>query len=160
LTTPLQQTAQSSTIERRWRVVNLSRGSLLASQLELADTSAKRNKGLLGRDALEPGGGLWIVPCQSVHMFFMRFALDLVYVDGKGRVRKAQQNVLPWRISVCLTAHAILELPVGTIAASQTRKGDQLEFAELTNADPALAVEAAEAENPVKLESPVCGSEM
>jgi hypothetical protein len=56
----------------------------------------------------------------------MKFALDLVYLDRRHVVRKAVTNVVPWRMSVCLSAHSIVELPVGAIAASGTVKGDQL----------------------------------
>jgi uncharacterized protein len=112
----------------RQRVSNVTRGTVLATSLETADTGAKRNKGLLGRKGLEPGGGLWIVPCESVHTFFMKFPIDLVYLDRKNRVRKVRHSVPAWRLSMCLSAHSILELPAGTIRASQTQAGDTLEF--------------------------------
>ena len=116
--------------DRRVRVANPARGTVLAWRLETANTSAKRNKGLLGRNGLEDGGGLWIVPCESVHTFFMRFAIDLVYLDREKRVKKLRSNVGPWRISLCLTAHSVMELPAGTIHASCTRRGDRLEFSD------------------------------
>jgi len=112
----------------RLRVANLTRGTVLATSLEVADTGPKRNRGLLGREGLTPGGGLWISPCESVHTFFMKFPIDLVYLDRKHRVRKVRQAVPPWRLSACLTAHSILELPAGTIRETQTEPGDELEF--------------------------------
>ena len=118
----------------RMKVSNLTRGTILATCLEVADTGKKRNKGLLGRKGLEPGGGLWIVPCESVHTFFMQFPIDLVYLYRKYRVRKVRHSVGPWRLSVCLSAHSILELPSGAIRNSHTLKGDTLELA------PAVAV--------------------
>ena len=81
---------------------------------------------LLGRTGLALGEGLWIVPCEGVHTFFMKFALDLIYLDRKHVVRKVVRNVKPWRLSFCLTAHSILELPVGAIDASATGPKDQL----------------------------------
>ncbi len=119
--------------ESRLTVTNLSRGTVLATCLELADSGPKRNKGLLGRKALPPGGGLWIVPCESVHTFFMQFPIDLVYLDRKNRIRKVCDSVPPWRISVCLSAHSILELPPGTIRNTQTVAGDTLEFSPATD---------------------------
>src|SRR5208283_1798940 len=95
-------------------VRNQTRGTVLGDAIDLADTSAKRQIGLLKHQRLEPGHGLWIVPCESVHTFFMRFAIDLVYVDRKHKVRKVRNAVPPWRLSACLTAHSILELPAGT----------------------------------------------
>ena len=109
-------------------VRNVSRGTLLGDAIDKADTSATRKKGLLSREGLDPGTGLWIVPCEGVHTFFMKFALDLVYIDRKKVVRKAVRNVAPWRMSLCLPAHSVIELPVGVIEASGTQKGDQLEI--------------------------------
>jgi uncharacterized membrane protein (UPF0127 family) len=110
------------------KVANLTRNTVLASCLEVADTGAKRSKGLLGRKGLAPGEGLWIVPCESVHTFFMQFPIDLVYLDRKHRVRKVRSNVSPWRMSACLSAHSIIELPAGTIRETRTKSGDIVEF--------------------------------
>jgi uncharacterized membrane protein (UPF0127 family) len=110
------------------QVSNLTRQTVLATRMELANSGPKRNKGLLGRNHLAPGEGLWIVPCESVHTFFMQFPIDLIYLDREKRIRKLRSAVPPWRMSVCLTAHSILELPAGTIRNSQTQRGDTLEF--------------------------------
>jgi uncharacterized membrane protein (UPF0127 family) len=118
--------------ETRLTVTNLTRGTVLATCLEMADSGPKRNKGLLGRKALAVGEGLWIIPCESVHTFFMQFSIDLVYLDRKNAVRKIRHSVPPWRLSACLSAHSILELPAGTIGATQTQPGDTLEFASAT----------------------------
>jgi uncharacterized membrane protein (UPF0127 family) len=112
----------------RLQVVNLTRQTVLADRLEVADHGANRMKGLLGRDGLSPGEGLWIKPCEAVHTFCMRFAIDLVYVDRKNRIRKVRSGVRPWRMSACLTAHSVIELPSGTVQATQTQAGDRLEF--------------------------------
>lgn len=101
---------------------------MLVTRLEVADSAPKRTKGLLGRTGLGPGEGLWIVPCESVHTFFMRFPIDLVYLDRKNKVKKVRSNVGPWRISACLSAHSVIELPAGTVLSSLTRAGDTLEF--------------------------------
>ena len=114
--------------EKRLLVTNTSRSTVLATRLEVADSGPKRNMGLLGRDGLAPGEGLWIVPCESVHTFFMRFPIDLVYLDRKNTVKKVRHAVGAWRLSACLSAHSILELPAGTIRNTQTRPGDTLEI--------------------------------
>jgi uncharacterized protein len=111
------------------QVLNLTRDTILATRLEAARSSATRRKGLLGRDGLSSGEGLWIVPCESVHTFFMRFAIDLVYLNRQQQVRKVRSAVGPWRMSACWSAHSVLELPAGTIAATRTERGDCLEFA-------------------------------
>lgn len=110
---------------------NRTRDTLLGQAVEIADTSAKRRTGLLKHERLEPGHGLWIVPCESVHTFFMKFAIDLVYVDKKHIVRKVRNAVPPWRLSACLSAHSILELPAGTAQQSGTQSGDELVFEKL-----------------------------
>jgi len=119
---------RSAAPERHMQVLNLTRGTLLATKLELAGTGGTRRKGLLGREALAQGEGLWIVPCEAVHTFFMRFALDLVYLDRRKRVRKVRSAVGPWRLSGCLSAHSVLELPAGTISATRTERGDTLDI--------------------------------
>ena len=111
------------------RVLNRTRSTILATRMETARTSASRNKGLLGRDRLAPGEGLWIVPCESIHTFFMRFPIDLVYLDRQKRIRKLSNAVGPWRVSACFSAHSVIELPAGTIQATQSQRGDALEFA-------------------------------
>jgi uncharacterized membrane protein (UPF0127 family) len=109
-------------------VRNLTRNTLLADAAELADTSEKRRTGLLKHKRLDPGQGIWIVPCESVHSFFMKFAIDLIYLDRNKKVRKVRHRMAPWRLSMCLTAHSILELPAGAAAATGTQAGDQLEI--------------------------------
>jgi uncharacterized membrane protein (UPF0127 family) len=111
-------------------VRNQTRNTVLADQAEVADTSEKRRTGLLKHDHLDPGQGLWIVPCESVHSFFMKFAIDLVYLDKHKKVRKVRSRMVPWRVSACLSAHSILELPAGAVEASGTRAGDQLQIDE------------------------------
>jgi uncharacterized membrane protein (UPF0127 family) len=111
-------------------VRNETRGSVLGECIDLADTSRKRQKGLLGRSGLAAGHGLWIVPCESIHTFGMRFPIDVVYLDRKKRVRKVRRAMRPWRLSMCSVAHSVLELPIGVIDQTLTQKGDQLHFSE------------------------------
>ncbi len=109
-------------------VRNLTRNTIVADNADIADTSATRRTGLLKREKLDPGQGLWIVPCESVHTFFMKFAIDLVYLDRKHKVKKVRHAVGPWRLSACLFAHSIIELPAGAAERSETQAGDQLEL--------------------------------
>lgn len=110
------------------QIFNITRKTQLASNAVVAGSGAKRTKGLLGRKSLEPGEGMWIVPCEAVHTFGMRFPIDLVYLDRKHRVKKVRSNVVPWRLSACLSAHSIIELPSGTIGETLTQTGDLLEI--------------------------------
>ena len=72
----------------RFQMTNLTRRTRIASSVEVADSGAKRSKGLLGRTGLAPGEAIWIVPCESVHTFGMKFAIDLIYLDRQLRIRK------------------------------------------------------------------------
>jgi uncharacterized membrane protein (UPF0127 family) len=110
------------------RIRNATRNTELGDSIGIANTSATRRTGLLKHTHLGPGEGLWIVPCESVHTFFMKFAIDLVYLDREHIVRKVRHAVGPWRMSACLSAHSIIELPAGTVKASSTVAGDKLEI--------------------------------
>lgn len=118
-----------SNLDARLQISNLTQNTTLATHAEVADQAASRNKGLLGRTGLNSGEGLWIVPCESVHTFFMKFPIDLVYIDRNKKVKKVRSSVRPWRLSACFSAHSIIELPAGVIHDTQTGPGDQLEFA-------------------------------
>ena len=107
---------------------NKNRGILLAYKAEAANTSAMRRRGLLKHESLQPGDGLWIVPCEAVHTFGMKFSIDIVYLSRSKRVLKIRHCVPRRRISVCLRAHSVLELPAGMAASTGTVPGDLLVF--------------------------------
>ena len=109
------------------KIVNLTRDRLLADRAELAIGLGQRLKGLLGRHSLDKGEGLVIKPCSSIHTFFMRFAIDVVFVDRASRVVKTIEDMQPFRASnPFLSALLTIELPAGTIRRTNTRVGDQL----------------------------------
>lgn len=114
--------------EMRLKISNLTRQAVLAGSVEVADQGARRRKGLLGRDGLSVEEGLWILPCEAVHTFGMRFPIDLIYLDRGNRVKKTRSNVRPFRLSACFSAHSVIELASGTISRTQTQPGDRLEF--------------------------------
>jgi hypothetical protein len=114
----------------KFHIRNLTRSSVLATEAGLADTTAKRCVGLLKHDGLPPGHGLWIVPCEGIHTFGMKFAIDVVFLDRKKRVLKVRHGMKPRRISLCLLAHSVIELPAASVEPTSTRRGDQLEFSE------------------------------
>jgi uncharacterized membrane protein (UPF0127 family) len=105
---------------------NVTRGLTLATHVALAGTSEARRRGLLDAESLEAGIGLWIVPCEAIHTFDMKVRLDVVFLDKNLQVRKISSDLGPWRMSVCLQAHSVLELPAGAVARSGTQHGDQL----------------------------------
>jgi len=83
-------------------------------KIELADNFLKRLRGLMFRRRLEAGNGLLLAPCNSVHMLFMRFAIDVIYLDENFCIKKIVRDLTPWLgISFCFGAWGALELPSG-----------------------------------------------
>lgn len=95
--------------------------------METASSAGARLKGLLGRAALPEGEALLIAPCTSIHTLFMRFPIDVLFVDRRGRVVRAIERMAPWRATrLYLSAQWVAELPAGTLARSGTREGDEV----------------------------------
>jgi uncharacterized membrane protein (UPF0127 family) len=113
-------------------VENTTRGTVLADRAEGAVRFGERLRGLLGRDTLPDGEGLWIEPCNSVHMWFMRFPIDVVFAARDGRVVAVVPDLRPWSMTrPYFGADVALELPVGVIARSGTVPGDTLARSEV-----------------------------
>jgi uncharacterized protein len=110
---------------RRLRVLNTTRDHVLATNVQEPSNPWTRMIGLLGRARLPPDYGLHLRPCRVVHTWFMRFSIDVIYLDEDDRVVKAVPGLRPFRFSAGgRHAHATLELPAGTIAMTGTRMGD------------------------------------
>ena len=105
---------------------NVRTGEHLANMVEAAFDSTSRNRGLLGRDSFAPGSALIIAPCTSVHTWFMRFPIDLVFVGKLGEIKKVRPAVGPWRLAAAWNSFAVVELPAG--GAGDSRPGDVLEL--------------------------------
>lgn len=105
---------------------NLRNQRPLADHLIAAFDSKTRRTGLLNRDSFEHGSAMLIAPTNAVHTFFMRFAIDIAFVTREGKVVKACGSVRPWRIAGALRGFAVIELPAGTLARSDTVTGDIL----------------------------------
>ncbi|NWF78537.1 MAG: DUF192 domain-containing protein [Chloroflexi bacterium] len=109
------------------QVLNTTRGSVLAARCGEARSFLARGRGLMGRPALAAGEGLLIEPCSSVHSFFMRFPIDVVFADRQHRVVGLTEAMAPNRpYAGAWGARYVVELPAGTIAATGTRLGDVL----------------------------------
>jgi hypothetical protein len=101
------------------RLVNQRTGQTIATAVEIADTRRSRRRGLLGRDALDPSAGLILTPCCAIHTAHMRFAIDVIFVDRTGRVRRIVNELPPWRAAWCVRAHAVVELAAGTLRSRE-----------------------------------------
>ena len=126
--------AQPPDLQRRVggsRLVDAETGEVLVPDLEIARTSWSRFIGLMGRAEFAPGKGLWIEPCNSIHMFFMRFAIDVLFLDREGRVKRVLLKLKPWRVSpIVFGARTTVELPAGTLA-DQALSGRRLRLESL-----------------------------
>ena len=109
------------------RIVNESRGTILATRAGVADTFWRRFRGLLGRAELAEGDGLVIEPCSSVHMLGMRFSVDALHLDRSGTVLRVVPDLRPNRFGPLVwRSHTVLELPAGTAAVTGTLAGDRV----------------------------------
>lgn len=109
--------------------VDVTRGTTLGDRIGLAGDPWARMKGLLGREGLEDGEGLWIRPTNSIHMFFMRFAIDALFLSRDLRVVGMAHDLRPWRMAGPVwAARSVLELPAGTLARAGCAPGDQIEI--------------------------------
>jgi uncharacterized protein len=112
----------------RVSVTNVTRGTPIASSIRVARSAPDRMVGLLRTPEADLGEGLLIEKSPSIHMFFMRYPIDALFVDATGRVTRAVPGLRPWRVVLWggSGVRDCLELPVGTIAASGTEAGDEL----------------------------------
>jgi uncharacterized protein len=109
------------------RVINTTRAAVLAERAGFANSVSTRALGLMGQAALPESSGLVIDPCTSIHMFFMRFAIDALYVAQDGAVLRVVSHLRPWRLGpIILRARYVVELPAGTAARTGTQQGDLL----------------------------------
>jgi uncharacterized protein len=119
---------------RTLRAVNQTRGTVLCARLEDAGGLAGQGRGLLGREGLEPGTGMLFengrfTPFMWMHMFFMRFAIDIVFLGHGDTVVRINRRLKPWRVSsVVFGARRALELPAGASVDSSTQVGDHIVF--------------------------------
>ncbi|HEY1421233.1 MAG TPA: DUF192 domain-containing protein [Candidatus Dormibacteraeota bacterium] len=103
-------------------------GRVLAQELEMATNLITMTAGLMFRKRLDPGSGMWIVPCNGIHMMFMNFAIDAVFLDRDERVRKVYRKLPAWWGVVWFVwgAHSVLELPAGSTDEIDLQRGDQI----------------------------------
>jgi uncharacterized membrane protein (UPF0127 family) len=118
------------------QAINQTRGTILCARLDEAGGLGGQARGLLGRAVIEPQEGLIFArrryePFMLMHMFFMRFAIDLVFLDRYDRVIRICSFLKPWRLSpVVFAARKALEMAPGAVARSRTVVGDQIAFRE------------------------------
>ena len=107
-------------------ITNARTGQLVAERAVLASNPWTRMKGLLGRASMPASEAIILRPAASIHTLFMRFALDIIYLDREDRVVKVVPNLVPYRFSAAKKAHTVLEMTSGATAGSDLQPGDQL----------------------------------
>ncbi len=116
------------------RVLNVSRGTVLAEEAVVAETPQARRRGLLGTDFLGDGAGMLILPCRQVHTFGMRYPIDVIFIEDSWKVKRITHRMRPNRLSaLVLASRAVLELPAARAAETGTREGDILRAQLLRN---------------------------
>jgi uncharacterized membrane protein (UPF0127 family) len=110
------------------RAVHERSGKVLADELEVERSFIGRTAGLMFRQTLNPGQGMWINPCNGIHMMFMKFPIDAVFLDRNERVKKVYRKLPAWWGVVWFVwgAESVLELPPGSTADIDLRPGDQI----------------------------------
>jgi len=111
---------------------NTSTGEVLVEDLTVADRPVTRVVGLLGRRDLSASEGLLIKPCNAIHMMFMRFAIDAVFLDKDWQVLKIVCDLGPWRVAACVGASMVLELRAGTAGGKCLEPGHRLALTKAT----------------------------
>jgi uncharacterized membrane protein (UPF0127 family) len=106
--------------------ISTESGRVVCERCELAESTFARMRGLLGRDGLERGSGMLIDRTGSVHMFFMRFPIDAVFLDRTRKVVGIRHRLAPWRVAWARHAVATLELPAGAASEAGLERGDVL----------------------------------
>jgi uncharacterized membrane protein (UPF0127 family) len=109
------------------KAINLTTHKELACNLVKAANLFARIKGLLGRKSILPGEALLLKPCNGIHTFGMRFAIDVIFLDRKNRVMAVTKDLRPNRLTrLYLHAAGVLELPPGTVEATATAIGNEI----------------------------------
>lgn len=109
------------------KVYNSTQNNIIADDVKMADNFVTRTFGLIPKSSLKEGEGLLIKPCCSIHTFFMRFEIDVLFVNKKNEIVALYKNVKPWRIlPIHLASHYVIELTAGEITAKEIKKGDIL----------------------------------
>jgi uncharacterized protein len=119
---------QLSIADDSMKIVSLrgTDGAVVCARCVVAETAVARMRGLLGRSGLDSGEGLLLRPASSVHTFFMRFSIDVVFLGREGEVLKVAERVRPWRSTAARGAKAVVELAAGEARRSGIRVGVRL----------------------------------
>jgi uncharacterized protein len=120
------------------QLMNQRTAGVIASDVEIACTRASRRRGLLDRDSLDTSAALVLSPCFAIHTAFMRFPIDVLFVDRKGIVRRVVSDLRAWRMAADARARTVIELAGGVAARHDVRPGDRLYLASSSSEEDTL----------------------
>lgn len=111
------------------KIINKRNNELIGDKIISGDTMLLRFVGLMGKKSLNDGEGLLLIPCNSIHMMFMKISLDIVFINKNNTIIHLIENIKPWRISpIIFKSHSVLELPVNSIKSKDLKINDELEI--------------------------------
>lgn len=111
------------------RLINSTNGAVLADNVEVASNFKKRFKGLIGASTLNQGEALILFPCNCIHTFFMRFPIDVLFINKESAILYAFENMKPFRFSpIIRTSYMVVELPAGRLSSTGTATGNHLQL--------------------------------
>jgi len=120
------------------QLLNERTARVVASDVAVACTRETRRRGLLQHDALDPSSALVLSPCFAIHTAFMRFPIDVLFVDGQGVVRRVVSDLPAWRMAVDVRARTVIEFAAGVLARHGVRAGDRVYLSPSTDEDAML----------------------
>ncbi len=111
------------------KLINLKTNESLLEDVRMATSFWDRCKGLLGTSEIQKNHGLWINPCRSIHTFFMKYPIDVIFFDKKLRVTRVVENAVPWRLVILQTLHtrSCIEMKSGHLGG-RVKPGDKFEL--------------------------------
>lgn len=113
------------------KIINQTNEQVLGDKITYANSIYGRFIGLMGKSELKKGEGVFLTPCNSIHMMFMKFPLDILFLDRKNKIIHITKDIKPWKISrVVFKAQSVLEVPAGTVENTKSNVGDiiKIEF--------------------------------
>ncbi|MFN8577842.1 MAG: DUF192 domain-containing protein [Candidatus Sericytochromatia bacterium] len=109
------------------KIANSKNNEILGDKIIYANTPYRRFIGLMGKKEINEGQGVFLTPCNSIHMMFMKFPIDIIFLDRKNKIIHITENIQPWKISkIVFMAQSVLELPVGSVSKTDSKVGDKL----------------------------------
>lgn len=115
--------------ERFYKAINVTTGQVIAQRVKIAQDFKSRSAGLLNRSSLDEDEALLIKPCNAIHTFFMKFPIDIAFLDKKGKVVKTRENLCKNRLCSCIFhGYMVLEMKAMKLSKTSLNLGDLIKI--------------------------------